>query len=220
MIFARSRDKWIRIKPYPDARFLIFHQLAGDSYALGTFAMMLRERATDVEWWNAQPETTGNLDKMAIRANHTSMRALLQFGFFHGVAKHLDHIFRQVLRNLDPEARENGAVAFTRVRRTLFAQTGLEAYEGLITLILLIRDSMAHNGRFCPISRKDLKLNYDGRRYAFKNNEEIEAQEWGFVDTWDFLLYLLRETDQLLNELFQSPFVALIPYIQARYLEK
>lgn len=219
-VFSASRNKWLRIKPYPDARYMIFHELGSDCFALGSVAMMLRERATDIEWWNSQAETPASLKKTAVMANHMAMRGMLQFGFFHGVARQLDHIFRQVLRNLDPEARENGPVPFSQVRKVLFQQTSLEKYSGLLTLILLIRDSMTHNGRFCPITRKDLSLDYGGKTYIFKNNEEVEVEEWGFIDTWDFLLYLLKETDKMLNELFESPFVALIPYIQARYLEK
>ena len=89
----------------------------------------------------------------------------------------------------------------------------------MVSLAWATRDVIANGGKFCPINRHDLKLIYQGRVYQFVNNEEVEVQDWGFKDDWDLIYYLAGEIDQMLNEVFDSPFVSTIPLIKARYLE-
>lgn len=218
-IFVPSRNKWVRQRPFPDVRFVVFHELIANCYALGTYAMLVRDRWQEDDWWQGQPELPAQMERSTIQATRMNIRALMQFGFFHGVAKHLDSSFRQVLRSLDPEARENGSVGFSKVWRRLLEQTGLEDYEGLIKLIQLLRDALSSGGKFCPINRKDLTIVYRDKEYLFTNNEDLDAVAWGFIDLWDFMLFLLRDVDHLLNLLFESPFVAMIPHIRARHLE-
>ncbi|MEM7036212.1 MAG: hypothetical protein AAF570_04460 [Bacteroidota bacterium] len=218
-ILKPSRSKWLRIKPYPDIRSVAFHELHAECHSLGVQSMLMRENARSLEWWNAQPELSGRLDKQAMLANNIALRGMLRYGFVQMLSRELEAVFRQVLRNLDPEARENKGAGFRKVWKALLAQTGLEHYEPVIQLLLVIRDSTLHNGKFCPVNRKNLRIRYKDKTCTFLNNAEVDVQEWGFVDMWDFILFLVKEMNQLLNELFESPFVALIHHIRARSLE-
>lgn len=217
-IFKASRNKWIRLRPHPDARYVVFHELHHTAFSLTIFACLIQEKGLDKAWWNQLEPFGGTFDDHSIRFNNIGLREMLRYGLVGTMARQVEMIFRQVLHYLDPEAPQNEARSFRKVYEELLRQTGLENYHALLQLLLVIRDSLHHNAKFCPPNRNNLKIQYAGKTYSFQNETEIDPQTFGFLDDWEFLLFLVEETDRMLNEVFESPFVATLPYIKTRHV--
>jgi hypothetical protein len=213
------KNKWLAIRPHPDVRFAVFHDLYNELHAVAVYAMLLRDRGLDAAWWEAQPEIGKALPQHALLANNISLRAHLQAGLLHQLVRHLDSTFRQVLRYLDREAPSTGNLGFRGVARLLLRQTGLRAYEELLTLLLALRDTAGFGGKFCPSNRKDLRVRYGGREFLFRSDEWVEGSEMGFRDTLDLIGYVIAELAGMLDVLFGTPQVMLVPEIPTRVLD-
>lgn len=213
------KNKWLPIRPHPDVRFAVFHDLYNELHAVAVYAMLLRDRGLDVAWWAAQPEIGKVLPPHAVLANNISLRAQLQAGLLHQVVRHIDSTFRQVLRYLDREAPQTEKLGFRGVARLLLRQTGLRTHEGLITLLLALRDTAACGGKFCPDNRKHLRVRHAERDFLFRSDEWVEGSEMGFRDTWDLVAYVIAELAGLLDRLFETPQVMLVPRIPTRVLD-
>ena len=221
-IFEYSQSKWAVLRRYPDLRFVIFHEMQRQAHGLSVFARLMSGQGSDLDWWEVNGTLSPSAAKRAIQANHSTMRGILQFGYFQGVMKGLEQCIRQVLRSLltdDHQRKEWEHAGLQKSWRYLLNELGLARYRHLLPLMQAIRDSLSHGGKFCPHNRKDFALEYEGKRFEFQNGEDVDAGGMGFIDSWDLILYLLQETDSALNAIFQSNKVDEIRLIYYRSLE-
>lgn len=216
-VFKASRNKWVRTRPHPDARFVVFHELHHATFNLMIHAHLIREKGLDQEWWNSLPQFPGKFDEYQVRFNHIGLRENLRYAFMNTLARQIEMAFRQVFHVLAQDAPEDGANAFKKVYRALLKRTDLQEYDALLQLIFVVRDSLPYSGKFCPANRKNLTLAYKGKTFTFQNEESIEPQDFGFIDLWEFILYLVRQTDRMLNEVFEAPLVAILPFVKTRH---
>lgn len=213
------KNKWLPIRPHPDVRFAVFHDLYNELHAVAVYAMLLRDKGLDADWWAAQPEVGKVLPRHAILANNISLRGQLQAGLLHQFVRHLDSTFRQLLRYLDREAPHSDKLGFRAVTRQVLRQTGQLAALPLLTLLLALRDAAAFGGKFCPSNRRDLQVRYAGRAYVFRSDEWVEGSEMGFRDTLELVGYVIAEWTGLLDRIFETPMVMLVPAIPTRVLD-
>jgi hypothetical protein len=89
----------------------------------------------------------------------------------------------------------------------------------LLHLLLIYRDSLSQHGRFCPVDGQDLHLRHAGRSFSFQAHHELDLQANGFIDHWDFFLFLLRELVGTLEQVFESVAVTGIRHLKVPYLD-
>lgn len=212
------RTRWAMERPHPDVRFTVFHEIYSEIHAVGVMSMLMRQDILRPEWWEAQPEIGKKLPKEVILANHITARDFLAAGLVQSILRHLDQAFRQLLRDLDPEARENKGQGARRIWKQLLRLTGQRERESVLLMLVILRDSSGTGGKFCPSNQKDLVLKYKGKHYTFGNEQLVEGHLFGFLDSWDMLLFLVKELAAMLQAIFESPHVAAIPLIKTRYV--
>lgn len=217
-MFRVSRLKYAPRHQYPDVRFAVFHELIQLGHGMMSLGIWQRGEGKELDWWNAQPEFKKAYSKRMVQSFNMGLRGLLQSGFVHGVAHQVESSMRQCLIYLEPEAEEN-LLGFRKVWKRLFEMLGLEAWEPLLKMWLVMREGVHHNGKFCPVSRRDLSLDFKGKTYNFRNNVEVEPRDWGYLDDYDFILFLLFETDRMFNAIFDKEEVKEIKRILVRHQE-
>lgn len=218
-VFRASRDKWLRIKPYPDLRYVVFHELNSLGHTFKVFSLLIRENSTDADWWREQKELGGHYDKMLVKSVNSSMRDFLQYGIFHFAVRQTEDAIRQIHRYLVKVFGDKPKSGIREVYIYLFNRTDLSKYIKLMDLLMATRTCFQNNKKFCPSNGKGVTLEYGGKSFSFENKVEIKPQDWGFIDDWDFILFLFREIDKMLDQLFDSNFVASIPSLRAKYLD-
>lgn len=217
-IFRNSRVKYAPRHQYPDVRFAVFHELIQLCHGTMSVGIWLRGEGGNRQWWNQQPEFNKEYSKRMVQSFNMGLRGLQQTGFLHGIGHQIESSLRQCLVYLDPTAEEN-LLGYRKVWKRLFGALEMEMWEPLLKLWLVMRESVHHSGKFCPASRKDLAIEFKGKTYNFYNNKEIEPEEWGFFDDYDFFLFLLFETDRMFNTLFDKPELRSIRRILLRHQE-
>jgi hypothetical protein len=220
-IASTSRRFWALRYKYPDLRFTIFHCLSGYAYALGGWAMLLRDKGHSVEWWQAQPEFNHTFSSTLVNSNVMGMRQLMELGYFQNVVREIDLDFRQIGAALWPDAQtQHKAMPLNRLWRQILEACDVQRFQSMLPLFQILRDSVSNNGKFCPTDFEDLTLNYGSRSFHFAANKEIDYAGMGFIDQWDMALFLLGELDSLLNQLFKSPKLTAISLIKMRHMEE
>lgn len=215
---SSARKHWSRQYIYPDLRFVIWHTFSGQSHSLMVAAMHLRSHGQDPTWWEVQPEFSFQVDSRLMASNNANVRQLLQMGFVQNYMRQLDLAMRQIAQSLGLWKADEVARPLALVWKTVLKECGLKRYAALLSLWLIFRDSTAQLGRFCPLDYKDFRVRYAGREFAFFSDKEIDPQALGFIDHWDFLLFLIQECHQMLHEIFDSVNVRAIAIILPRYI--
>lgn len=218
-IFQPSRD-WIKTRHrYPDVRFTVFHELIQLGHGAMSFGIFLRDEGSRREWWSSRPEFTKEYSRRMVQSFGMGLRSQFQLGFFHGVVHQVEAFFRQVATALAPNEMRTQEEAGMVVGKWVLEQVDKASYGDLLDILAVVRDSLHFNGKHCPPDRKDRLIEYKGVDYAFLNNEDIEADRWGYLDEWDFILFLLGEIRMLLHDVIEAEAVQECPLILARYLE-
>lgn len=219
-VFQPSRNKYRLYYKYPDVRFTMFHNLIQLCHGAMSIGIFLRDESSRIEWWNTRPEFTKEYSPRMAQNFSMGLRGQYQKGFFNGIVHQIEYAIRQIATALDPEEMWVQGASFRKVWQHMLPETGATAYADLLRLLLVARDCMNFNGKHCPPTRKDLTISYKGIEYVFLNNEEIKVEDWGYLDEWDFLLFLLHESNQMLNLIIDSESVVACPLIMSRYMEE
>jgi hypothetical protein len=217
-IVLEPRNFWLKRHPHPDFRTVFWAELCGQAHAMLVLAMQLRSHGNDLSWWEVQPEFSHTFDKRLIASNNMTIRQLMQLGFVQHVVRQIDLLLRKLLNTLT----ENPIKTKFPLGSVFLSLLGLTESKGeasLLTLWQIYRDSLSQEGRFCPVNGNDLQLTFGGRQFSFPAQRRIEWDSLGFLDHWEFSLYLLRELAKQINRLFESKLVAEIPFLKAPFLE-
>jgi hypothetical protein len=217
-LMTTARDAWKSRYTYPDLRFVIWHEMSGHAHAMVVAAMHLRSHGDNIEWWKEQPEFDHAFDKRLIAHNNLLVRQMLQLGFVQNIVRQLDMSLRQIAAGLDKE-EEDAKRPLQTVFRSVLKLTDLEHYDRLLPLMLIYRDSLCNHGRFLPVDGQPLTFTYKFKSYHFEANKEIPFQQWAYLDTWDFLLFLLREMKAMLDDIFGAPPVQAMHILRVAYLD-
>ncbi len=206
---------------WPDLRFGIFHELAQSCHSVLCLALWQRGEASESNWWHGQPEFDKDYARRTLQNFNIGVRGLAQVGLVGSIVFKLEWALRQVL-----EAKEGLAAAEVLagdkvgIVQRLLDDLGLEDREPLMQLWWAMQNALHQNGNYCPADGEDLTLRYQGKFYTFLNNEEVQAEDWGYLDEWEFLLFLMRETMDMLKAIFDHHDVAPIPKIVMRHQQQ
>jgi hypothetical protein len=215
-VASSSRTRVAGRHLHPDQRFVIFHELSGLAHALLLGAMHLRSHGSDEAWWDLQPEFSHTVDARTMASNNMAMRQLLQLGYMQGVLRQLDMAMRQYAKALGLRLELNAPLR--QVWKGVTAACDAREYTPLLKLLQIFRDGISQLHRFCPADEQDLRIAYQGKDFHFQAQKEILVSNLGFIDDWDFLKYLIVESDAMLHKLHDSVALSTIPMIETRYL--
>lgn len=210
------RTRYVLKYRFPDLRFGIFHELAQACHSLMCVGMWQRGEASEASWWHAQPEFGKAYQKRTWQNFNIGIRGIAQTGFVSALVFKLESALWQVLEALDKHAPELQMTP-QDIGPVLLERLDLADFLPLMELWWTMRNALLQNGNHCPPDGSDLSLRYKGKFYTFLNNEEIRAEDWGYVDEWEFLLYLIRESLELLQAIFDHAMVQLVPQIVMRH---
>jgi hypothetical protein len=214
---SASRGRVAQRHLHPDQRFVIFHELSGLAHALLLGAMHLRSHGNDEVWWDLQPEFGHLVDARTMASNNMAVRQLLQLGYVQGGLRQLDTAIRQYAAALGLNLEMHGPLQ--RTYKGVLAACESTEYAPLLKLLQIFRDGISQLHRFCPADGLDLRIKYLGRDFHFQASKEIMYNELGFIDDWDFLNFLMAESDSMLHRLHDSIALSTLPFIATRYLD-
>jgi hypothetical protein len=228
-VASASRAATARRHVHPDQRFVIFHEMSGLAHALLLGAMHLRSHGSDPAWWDLQPELTHQVDGLTMASNNMALRQVLHLGYAQGILRQMDMALRQYAAALQrkpgdyrsavpDEGSHSAKTPLRKVWKEVVTACEVPEYAPLLGLLQVHRDGISQLGRFCPVDGQDLQIVYKGQRYHFYASQEIEPSNYGFVDDWDFLRFIVLECDQMLHRLHGSAPLSALTLIQTRYL--
>lgn len=213
---AHSRAAWTKVHPHPDLRSVVFHELAALAHGLLLGAMHLRSHGEDADWWQAQHEIDHRVTGQLMRSNNQNLRNLLQLGYLEGVLRQLTLAVRQYGTAVAGAGAEVSSLR--QAWRGLLAATSLEEYKPLLSLLQLQRDVIGQHGRYLSGEGSPLAITFRGRRILLQAGQEMRYQDWGFVDDWDFILFLVVQCDGLLDALNRSEALRAVAFVPTGYL--
>ncbi len=217
-VVLEARITWNARHPYPDFRTVYWAELSGHAHAVLVMAMHLRGNGGEVAWWEAQPEFSHTFDKRLIANNNRTIRKTIQLGFVQHVVRQTDILLRQIHATLSEEL-----VAAKLPLRSILGQilkmTECESEASILTLLLIYRDSLSQEGRFCPTNGLDHQIVFGGRKFNFSANKAIQWESCGFLDEWAFSLYLLKGLKTLLYAIFETKRVSALRSLSVPYMD-
>ncbi len=217
-IVLEPRNFWNKRHLHPDFRSVYWSELCGQAHALLVNAMHLRSHGNDLSWWEVQPEFSHTFDKRLIANNNKTIRQLMQLGFVQHVVRQMDLLLRELLNTLSANPIKT-KYPLGSVFLSLLGLTESKGEASLLTLWQIYRDSLSQEGRFCPVNGKDLQLTLGDRKFSFAAQHPIQWDSFGFLDEWEFCLFMLREMLEMVGSLLQAPKVAQIQFLKAPYLD-
>ena len=171
-IALEARIHWNALHPYPDFRTVFWAEMSGRTHAMLVMAMHLRGQGSEIDWWKAQPEFSHTFDKRLIANNNRTIRQTMQLGFVQHAARQTDIIVR-LLHDALSEDLVDAKFPLRSILGQLLRLTECEAEASILTLLLIYRDSLSQEGRFCPANGLDHQILFAGRKFNFSANKAI-----------------------------------------------
>ena len=169
-----------------------------------SLGLLLRESGQKLEWWNQQPEFKKEYSERIVQTFNMNLRGSGMYALINGMLGLTEATLRQMLWHLNPNAPENQQ-GFRPVWKYMLGEYDALKYEPAIKLLLVLRDASTYGGKFCSRLRQDLEIRFQRKDLLFKNNQEFDVTKIGYLDDWEFLYELLKEIDELFNQLFDHP---------------
>ncbi len=206
--FAKIRE--LLYSKYPnwdknqDARLSVFQKSEYILMSALLGMMHVQFHLSFKEWWDKNINNLSDLDKQLFV---TEFDMFLKIGFMQFLFSAIESTFRLLVQAIDVTACNNGTAEFKSIYSFLFKRTNLKQYESLLDLLRNIRNSVHHNGIFCPRSGKNESITYKGVIYEFKVNKPIDCA------SWSFLISLVPDLKQMLFDIIEFSEISKIDHI-------
>ncbi|MEO9319672.1 MAG: hypothetical protein ABI361_03265 [Nitrososphaera sp.] len=140
------------------------------------FAMILSKQSLHSQkWWHYNnPHFDENMITEAI-VNYDQNHKL---AFLHLMHFATDSSLRVVSRTLNGRAAKSGKDATTNVSGFVLKKLGLQKYNGVICIIVLLRNTTHNNGRH---TGERIEKSFKGKPYVFETNKEPELYHWSRI---------------------------------------
>lgn len=189
-----------------DARITVFSKLINVCNSTQLSLIFYHVHLTNKDWW--KQIMNDKISKKDIKICMNEHIMFTKLAFIHFSFSSIESAFRLYVRSLDGSACKNGTSDFKSIYSWLLKRTKLQAYETLLDLLRLVRNTVHNNGVYFSKSGLNESLNYNGKVYNFNHGSKVEFM------TWELVYEIISEVQALVAKVVKSREVSNIKLIE------
>ena len=212
-IFQTSATKYQGKFGANDVRFRVFLDIRATANSVKIYSILIENYTSETTWWKERKEFTNQFDNSLVKSINFSLIEFTKFGHYHIINMHVEDTLRSIVKSLSPEACNKGTAEFKSIYSHILAELNLQTFEPLFDIFRSLRNSIHNNGTCYNKNGANNNYLYNGINFNFDHGKIITVDTWGFIDFWEFSLYIFGEINKALNEIFDSNEVSKLPQI-------
>ncbi len=194
-----------------DARLAFFGKVVVITQVALQLGMFQEYQLTKPEWWDASFKPPPPPDQQKKLLDETAK--FIGQGYYFSVFSVWERCLRSLVRGIDPTACKGGAAGLNGIYNWLLKRTQRQQSEAFFDLLRLYRNTNHANGVHISEDGRDRVVEVDGRQFPFRHLQVVDMRDWGYNNTWEFILPVVVSLGRETTALVEASPVVEVPVI-------